>query len=82
MTTLHAEGQLYAFLRHDDTDRLLVLMNAGDDEVPMRLPVASEFPNGTTMQSVFGPTCLAAVDDGHLRWNVPARSATVLTPAG
>lgn len=82
MTTVHALDQQYAFARHDDTGQLLVVLNAGDDEAALRLHVEKQFPNGTELMSVFGPAHRATVDDGHLRWNVPPRTATVLAPAG
>ncbi len=80
MTTLHATEQQFAFVRHDHNNRLLVLINAGEEDARTRLPVASHFPNGTELTSVFGSTGRAVVDDNHLRWNIPARSACVLAP--
>lgn len=77
-TTIHAAAQHYAFLRHDRDSQLLVLLNAGDEDAQVRLPLEPHLHNVTRLRSVFGPTCQAAVDDSHLRLDIPARSASVM----
>ena len=78
LTTIHASAAQIAFVRHDRDSRLLVLVNAGDEDARLRLPVDPHFPNGTRLQTVFGPACQAVVDDGHLLWDIPARTASVM----
>ena len=79
MTTIHASGAQIAFVRHLRDSRLLAVVNAGDEDARLRLPVDPHFPDGTQLHTVFGPACQAVVDDGHLRWDIPARTASVMT---
>lgn len=81
ITTVHADAQQYAFVRHDPDSQLLVVLNAADESAALQLPLEQFFENGTQMASIFGPPCQATVNDGRLPFNIPARSAAVITPA-
>ena len=80
MTTLHAADRQYGFIRHDSSSQLLIMLNAADKDAHLRVPVEPHFCDNEQLESVFGPSCQAVVKDGHLRWNIPARTGCVLAP--
>lgn len=80
MTTIYASGCQYAFLRHDAHSRVLVLINAGNDTADVQLPLERFFGDGTVLESLFGTPGRATVEQGKLKWEVPGRSANVMTP--
>ena len=77
-TPLFADGGVCGYLRHSEDERLIVLINAGDEATQVRSLVTPHLENGSPIQCVFGPPQETRVEDGQLHWQMPARSATVL----
>ncbi len=78
LTQLYAAGQQYAFLRHTDSQQLVVMLNAADDAASVTLRVAAHLSDGTRLEAVFGPTCQTTVVAGQASCQLPARTGVVL----
>jgi hypothetical protein len=63
---LFAEGRCLAYLRHLESQRMLILINAGDGSWDLNLPLADYFPDGTLFEDLLGGDG-AVVEEGHLR---------------
>lgn len=61
-----AEGRHLAFLRHLEGERLLVLLNAGDETWDFNIQVESYFKEGVMFEDLLGGQG-AVVEEGHLR---------------
>ena len=78
---IHAQNRQYAFIRRDDTETLLVVINASDDPATANLPLHDHFKNETTLQPLFGNLDAVTVHDAHANLHLPPRSAAVLGTA-
>jgi len=61
-----AEGRQFAFLRHLEGERMLVVFNAGDGNWDLNIPVSDHFENGTVLEDLLGGKD-AYIEDGHVR---------------
>ena len=75
---LYAHGRQYAFLRHDDDEKLLVVLNAGDEAATISVPVGGHVADATTLEPLLGAVTAGAVGGGHLLVSVPARAGGAL----
>jgi cyclomaltodextrinase / maltogenic alpha-amylase / neopullulanase len=75
---VYAQDRQYAFVRRDDAETLLVVINASDDPAEVRLPVSGYFGEGATLHPLFGDLSAIAVRDGHVAIKMHARSGGVL----
>ena len=78
LTTIYAEGLVYGMARHDQQETLLIVLNVGQDEQRVRLPVRDLMADGNRVGSIFGPELGAEVRDGQIELDLPARSGVVL----
>jgi len=75
-----AEGRHLAFLRHLDGQRLLVLINAGDQRWDFNIPVEPHFADGTVFKDLLGGDG-GFVEGGHVRkGGLPGWQGAVLQP--
>ncbi len=82
LTSLAAVDQQYAFLRHSESGRLLVIINTADHAAQLDVSVTGSFPDGTHLKSVFGPDTELTVLDGRAHATIAARSGIVLSERG
>lgn len=61
-----AEGRRFAFLRHLETERMLVALNAGGGSWALDIPVVDYFKDGVVFENLLGGEG-AIVEEGHLR---------------
>jgi alpha-glucosidase len=78
LTTLYAEGDVYAMARHDEAEQLIVVLNTGETEAQVTLPVGKYAQDGTNLRSVFGPETSGTVSDGAFKATVPGRVGVVI----
>jgi cyclomaltodextrinase / maltogenic alpha-amylase / neopullulanase len=78
LTTIYAEGDVYAMSRHDDSQALFVVLNTGDQPADVTLPVSDYVNDGTALASIFGPELRGDVRDGTITITLPAREGVVL----
>jgi cyclomaltodextrinase / maltogenic alpha-amylase / neopullulanase len=78
LTTIYAEGDVYAMARHDDSQALIVALNTGEQPAEVTLPVGDYVKNGESLTSVFGPELRTDVGDGMITITLPAREGVVL----
>ena len=76
---LYAHNQQYAFLRQDDDETLLVVLNAGDGAAQISVPVGRCISDGESLEPLFGAVAAGAVQRGHLALSVPPRAGAVLS---
>lgn len=74
---LHAKGQQYVCLRRDDSDTLLVAVNAAESPAELRVPVSPHLVDGQPLAAVFGSETHATVAGQHVQLPVPARSGAI-----
>jgi cyclomaltodextrinase len=72
---LFAEGRLFAFARQVHDDVLVVLMNAGEEQRQVAIPLERA---GDQPATIFGPDLQARLADNLLQVDMPRRSASVL----
>jgi cyclomaltodextrinase / maltogenic alpha-amylase / neopullulanase len=75
---LYARERLFAFVRHDDQDTVLVALNAGDEDAAFGLRVGAYFSDGTRLQTIFGEGHSEVVSNGEAAVTIPARQGLVL----
>lgn len=75
--TVYAKGQVYGMARTGN-DPLFVVLNAGMEPHEVVLPVRRFVEEGQAVHSLFGPEVCTMVEDGALRFTVPAREGVVL----
>jgi cyclomaltodextrinase len=73
--TVYAQDHCYGFIRSTQESRVLVVLNAGENSHPARIP-SSSFPGGNFI-SLLGQT-RAVIDAGHLALELEPRSGVVL----
>lgn len=78
LTTLYAEGQVYAMARRSPNTTLLVVLNVAEDTQQIVLPTGDAFADGTALRALFGPTIGGQVTGGAVSLELPARSGAVL----
>ncbi|MGL4650404.1 MAG: hypothetical protein ACRC1H_13435, partial [Caldilineaceae bacterium] len=54
-TTLVADGDIYVFLRQDESGAAVVAVNRGSEDTRVALDLSGHVPFGTAMQNPFGP---------------------------
>jgi glycosidase len=70
--------QHYALLRHNDSETLLLLLNADEAAGTVTAHLGPHVTDGQALVTVFGPPAATAVVAGQVRLNVAARSGVVL----
>jgi cyclomaltodextrinase / maltogenic alpha-amylase / neopullulanase len=79
-TPLYAQGDVIAYLRSSEEERLLVVINASRESWKLDIPVGEHFANGTHLHTVFGGSGVARVVDGRLtHLALPPRSGAVFS---
>jgi cyclomaltodextrinase / maltogenic alpha-amylase / neopullulanase len=78
LTTLLAEGDVYAMARHGDGETLIVALNTGEAEASVSIPLHNLLPDGATLRSIFGPDLGGPLTDGAIALTIPAREGVVL----
>ncbi len=78
LTTLYAQGDVYAMARHLDGEALVVVLNSGEEEARVQVPVDEYFADGMELTDVFGADSRATVQDGQVHLALPAREGVVL----
>jgi cyclomaltodextrinase / maltogenic alpha-amylase / neopullulanase len=78
---LHAVGQQYAFVRRNSSAKLLVILNAADQQASLEVPVGGIFKQGEVLHSVLGSEMTATVASNLLAVTIPKRTGMVLTNA-
>jgi neopullulanase len=63
---LYAQRRYLAFVRHLEDEKMLVLINAGDQTWELNLPVSDYFADGNRLENLLGGEEIA-VDAGYLR---------------
>jgi neopullulanase len=75
-----AEGRRLAYLRHMEGERLLVLLNAGDDSWDFNIPVENYFKDGIVFEDLLGGHG-AVIEEGHLRkGTLPSWQGAIFKP--
>lgn len=67
---LHTEGQVFAFLRQDETDKVIVVINAGLEASHFALDLQNILTEGTVLQNQLGSETLR-VTNGQLEITCP-----------
>ena len=57
---LYAHARQYAFLRHDNDESLLVVLNAGDEAAQIRVPVGRHVSDGESLKPLLGEAAAGA----------------------
>jgi glycosidase len=78
LTTVYAEGGMYAMARSDADETLLIVLNADEDAQQITLPAPDSLTEGARVRSLFGPSIDTTVQAGQLSLAIPARSGVVL----
>jgi cyclomaltodextrinase len=78
LSTAYAKGDVYAMVRHDENEQLIVVLNTGEQAQTVELPVSELFKDGTPLRSVFGADTSATVTDGAFMITIPAREGLVI----
>ena len=79
---LYADSRQYAFLREDDDETLLVVLNAGDEAARISVPLGRHLADGESLRPLWGAATTGAVQGGHAIVSVPARAGGVLSQKG
>ena len=78
-TELDAQGDCYAFARHDGQETLVIVVNVGEEPAEARLPLDGQpLTPQTSLEPLFGAGTIGPVEDSRLPVSVPARSGLVL----
>jgi glycosidase len=80
-TPLCAVGQAFGFLRGDNQEKLVVLLNCADEPATLNAPVAAHFADETPLRCLFGSGGDTRINQGHLRLELPPRTGCVLAVA-
>ena len=75
---LYAQAQQYAFLRHDNDETLLVVLNAGNETAQISVPVGRYISDGKSLMPLFGAVAAGTVQRGHSALRIPPRTGAVL----
>jgi len=75
---VYAHDRQYSFVRRDETETLLIVLNASDAPCEISVPVSSQLGDGTILRPLFGILTARTVRDGMVAITVPARSGGVL----
>ena len=77
---VYAEGRHFAFLRHLEGQRMLVAINAGDENWGLDIPTGDHIEDRTLLKDLIGGG-EAVLKDGHLRdWNLAPWQGAVFKP--
>jgi len=76
---LYAHAQQFAFLRHDNDEMLLVVLNAGNEAAQFSVPVGPHISDGESLKPLFGTAATSTVQRGHSTLSVPPRAGAVLS---
>jgi glycosidase len=76
---LYAHAQQYAFLRRDDDETLLVVLNAGNEAAQISVPLGPHFADGESLKPLLGAVAAGGVQGGHSVLSVPPRAGGVLS---
>jgi len=77
---VHSEGRHFAFLRHLEDKRMLVVINAGNGNWELNIQTASHIADGTLLKDLVGGG-EAHLVDGHLRnWNLAPWEGAIFKP--
>jgi cyclomaltodextrinase / maltogenic alpha-amylase / neopullulanase len=77
---VHAEGRTLAYLRYLEGQRMLVVINAGNDKWELNLPVGLHFEEGTVFEDLLGGES-AVVEDGQFRkCSIPSWEGAIFKP--
>ena len=76
---LYAHGRQYAFVRHDRSEALLVILNASDDPAEFKIPVGDYYKDGEGLEPRLGNTAATTVHGGHVAISVRPRDGVVLS---
>ena len=76
---LYAHARQYAFLRQDNDETLLVVLNAGDEAARISVPLGRHVSDGESLEPLWGDAAAGAVVDGHSLVSVPARAGAVFS---
>jgi cyclomaltodextrinase len=74
---LHTEARAFAFLRQDENDKVIVVLNAGEESCHFTLDLQNELSEGTLLQNQLGSETLQ-VTNGQLAINCAPLSGLVL----
>ncbi len=76
---VYARARHYAFLRRDDNETLLVVLNAGDDAAEISVPVGPYVADGESLKPLLGQVAARPMERGHVVLSVPPRAGAVLS---
>jgi cyclomaltodextrinase len=76
---LYADQRQYAYARRDDSETLLVVLNADEQSSALHVPVRDIVPEGGAVRLLFGAADTAPVQNGHLQLTIPPRAGVVLS---
>lgn len=78
---LYAEGDCFAFARHDGTETLVIALNVAEEPREIRVPVAGLLEAGAPLKHLFGAGEGQMAGEGQARLSLPAREGVVLALA-
>jgi len=64
--SLYAEGRHLAYLRHLESAKMLIALNANGGHWDLNIPVEGHMPDGTQLEDLLGGGD-AVIEDGHMR---------------
>lgn len=70
---VYAQDRQYAFVRCNERETLLVVLNAADDAIEVRMPVGAHLEEGAVLRPVLGNLAAEAVHNGEVTLKLPAR---------
>ncbi len=76
---VYAHGRQYAFVRRDQSESLLVILNASDDPAEFRVPVSDYYPDGERLEARLGNTSATTVRGGQVAISVRSREGEVFS---
>jgi cyclomaltodextrinase / maltogenic alpha-amylase / neopullulanase len=79
--TLYAEEQVYAFLRRQDGEQFVVVLNNSEAPLSWELALDNQLPDGSQWRAVFGAGEAQVQANALVGLDLPARTGTVLTVA-
>lgn len=75
---VYASERILAYLRVDHEEKVLVLINAGDQAQTVSIPLNGAFEEQTILQDQIGPKSFTVEEDTLANVNIPAQTGYIL----
>ncbi len=75
---LYGEDNVFAFARRNESETLVIALNAGEEAAEVQVPIGAYFHDGAQLSLLFGQGRASAVENGEITLILPAREGVVL----